>query len=704
MSEGITRLKELLLDKEQRTIGDLSHRVDVLFDRAGSSDRLRQSVAEVLAGAIRDAEGEKDGHADLAAAVSPVIIETVRREIRSSSDEIAESLHPHMGRMISAYVANAIKDMMEKLNRRLESGLSPRRWVIKVRSMLTGASEAELLLADMNALRVEDVYLIRRGSGELMGHWEAPHGGDGAARAGGIPATRISNQDTVVSAFLTAITDFAREAFAATDGGLQSLDMQSHRVYMRSSPMYLLAVKCSGVPTPQTERLLDEAFTTTIERYRALLSAKPNGHTSPNTQALLPDLAARVQGGIDTEAVSGRGGGPNLAKWLLSVLALVIVGWLAWDKWITWQTERTRAAVDGVVSASTMGSYIAGVEVERGGAGVRLRGLSPSDADKDALLQAVRRTVAGVRIEDRIEVIPERGDGGVQSFKRDYLEATAGAALSATRRALQRARYRLQQVEGEIGRLGRDLDDAAARAVLETTARRLTAVRPDLDDIAGMLAKAGPQDDLAPILPRLEQLLSALQGASGALAEVRGEKAPQLARALQSADKHTRARDDAETLAAAVDGLWSELAQTERSVLRSALAKMAFKPGPSPQEQLVRWVQSHAIFFSNEATYREPAETERHLDELAALLARTGTVLRVVGYTDDLGTAARNSGISTDRAAKVRQALLDRGVSANRLVAVGRPNGPNLSATTGLNSPNRRVEFEVAFEQERNGG
>ena len=54
----------------------------------------------------------------LAGAVAPVIIETVRREVRASADELADSLHPHMGRMISAYVASAIKD-------KAASGVSP---------------------------------------------------------------------------------------------------------------------------------------------------------------------------------------------------------------------------------------------------------------------------------------------------------------------------------------------------------------------------------------------------------------------------------------------------------------------------------------------------------------------------------------------------------------------------------------------------
>ena len=60
----------------------------------------------------------------------------------------------------------------------------------------------------------------------------------------------------------------------------------------------------------------------------------------------------------------------------------------------------------------------------------------------------------------------------------------------------------------------------------------------------------------------------------------------------------------------------------------------------------------------------------------SALLKRTETLVRVVGYTDDIGTPQRNGGISLDRAVKVRQELIDRGIAAQRLSVVGRQTVP----------------------------
>ena len=670
MSESVSRLRELLLDKERRDISALSGRIDTVFEQAGSRDRLKRSVAEVLAESIREVEGTDDRRQELAGAVAPVIIETVRREVRASADELADSLHPHMGRMISAYVASAIKDMMAKMNRQLESGLSPRRWAIKLKSIATGRSEAELLLADMNALRVQELYLIRRGSGELIEHWEDVGAGEvagtpvDAARANGAG----SNRDAVVSAFLTAINDFAGEAFQASDGGLQTLDVQSHRIYLRSSPGYLLAAKCAGLPTADTERLLDQAFAATIEIHRGVLSAKPNGQTSPHLRQLLPELAQRLQRDLNTGAMEGAARGPNFAKWFLILAAVAVLGWLLWDKWLTWQTERTRTAVEAVLSGSVMGSYVSRVEVERGGQKVRLTGLAPSEGEKATVIGAIHKLVGPANVEDRIEILPERGDGGLQSFKRDVLESSAGATLQATQRAMQRARLRLQQVNADVERLTAGTGDAATRSALEATARRLTAAASESEALAQAAMKATVRDDLSGLQPRLDALLAVLRQSADTVARARGDKgAPVPARPAAGPDRHANVREEAEQVANAADIVWIEMVATERFLLRETVTQLSRRPAPVPTPVTRSPRQIVTTRYRHSAEYQR-----RHF-------ARKGR--------------PRPAGINASIAASPRSAWPSSAA-----------NGPTLSQTTGLNSPNRRVEFEIGFEREADGG
>ena len=173
---GVERLKELLFDSEARAFSELSRRVDLVFERAGTEERFRGSVAEVLDGALRTAEVSR--HAELASAVAPLVVKTIKTEIRNSQDELVEAIYPVTGRIVQAYLTSALRDLANDINRRFE--LNP--VMLRLRSFITGKSVAELALAATQRLRLEEIYLIRRGTGELMARW--PEAQNPAGRAG----------------------------------------------------------------------------------------------------------------------------------------------------------------------------------------------------------------------------------------------------------------------------------------------------------------------------------------------------------------------------------------------------------------------------------------------------------------------------------------------------------------------------------------
>jgi OOP family OmpA-OmpF porin len=124
------------------------------------------------------------------------------------------------------------------------------------------------------------------------------------------------------------------------------------------------------------------------------------------------------------------------------------------------------------------------------------------------------------------------------------------------------------------------------------------------------------------------------------------------------------------------------------------------QPQPTARDLLQAWVSANAIFFANGTDYRSADKAEQQLDRLAALMKESGALVRVVGYTDERGQQARNAPLSQSRADKVRAALIQRGIPPVQLVALGRANAIDLAATTGPQSANRRVEFEVGFDGE----
>lgn len=86
------------------------------------------------------------------------------------------------------------------------------------------------------------------------------------------------------------------------------------------------------------------------------------------------------------------------------------------------------------------------------------------------------------------------------------------------------------------------------------------------------------------------------------------------------------------------------------------------------------------------------------LDEAVAALNAYPTLrLEVSGHTDDRGTAEANTTLSQARADAVRQYLVEKGIDAGRLVAIGYgPTRPIADNKTGPGrAENRRIEFRM---------
>ena len=728
MAESVTRLKELLLGDEHRELGQLTTKIDALFDRAGTPERMRQSVAEVLEGAFREAESRQ--HKELASAVAPVIVSTIHTEIHKSADTLAESLTPRIGRMVANYVANAFKDLMATINAKLESGLSGKRWMIKVRSIMTGTPESELLLVALDRLRVDELYLIKRGSGDLIQRWEAVGVGMVGGKASVAPEAikkdldARSNRDAIVSGFLTAINDFAAEALDASDAGLQTLEFQNSRIYLRSSPNYLLAARCSGTPNKAVELALDEEFRNVLETYRQELSAKSNGAQQTGMPQILPTLAQRLEARLNDGASAGvTGGGGKLLTRLAAGLACLVFAWLAWGKWMDWRTESTRGTVAAQLESSPMRNYPIRIDVARGGGLVTLKGLAPSTSQKDTFLSALKTSLSYARVEESIDVLP---DGAPREdltlLRRDLLDGVEQSAsrtsIVAAKRAVERSKLRLSDAQSELGRL----ETQGAEPKFRATAGRLradaAAAAKDLDGLARVLDEGTRIDDLKDQTKTFGKIVALLTGGINGLRELRGETAQAALpgertaslsdRSKTAARRQIELREDAEAVLVLADKFATEVAATERHVLLGTIAalnqRLSGVGAASPRQQLDEWTRSNAIFFSADLAYRDQAATERAFDQLAARLKSTNAVLRIVGYTDEIGGTQKNSTLASDRADKVRQALTSRGVGAGRLSVLGRVSGPNLSAQKGPNSPNRRVEFEVGFEGENAPG
>lgn len=276
-------------------------------------------------------------------------------------------------------------------------------------------------------------------------------------------------------------------------------------------------------------------------------------------------------------------------------------------------------------------------------------------------------------------------------------------SIATLRRALQRTRQNLQVIKAELPRLKNEAENSNARAIVA----RLQETTSGVDrQLAGLIKAANDpkveKANLSGALPRLEEMRTGMVRRAHELSTLLVDPSRPIAVArsgVDSGDDLARAGDLLETSS---DHLVTmTIAVTQLAAVRRTLVPPKPEPqGPTPRQELADYIQSHAVFFGQGTSYRSRRETTQVLDGLAKIMSKSTARLRVVGYTDDTGGDTRNTPLSERRAEKVRQALVQRGISGDRLLVLGRKDARDISSVTGDDSPNRRVEFEFAFENE----
>lgn len=747
--QGVQRLKELLFEREAREIGalgrrleevarrdevqheEVARRLDTVFERAGTEERMRASVAAVLDGALVDAEVKR--HDELSKAMAPLVVKTIKTELVNSRDEMVEALYPITGRLVAAYVSNAVKDMMADINRRLEAGLSGGWFGLKAKSVASGSTMAEVALAETARLEVEELFLIRRGSGELVERW---------ASAGAV-APAGDNRSALVGGFLTAITEFAKEAFASDATSLQTLDMQTHRVYVRASPAFLLAAKCRGLVPPGAERMLDEEFLRALESHPDRLGAQAGragaatagqptaGKGAPVIAAMLPGIAKSLESRVAAEEALRQRRGKRRLKVAALVLLAPFIIWGSWSAYQGWLTSTTRRAAQQVIAASPdLVGYPIRLDVARGGGRVTLAGLVPTADVQARLLSDMKRALPGTEIVSQIAAIPAAPvapdvEPHLAAVRQTIATVGEEAARATTRRALERARGRLGIVAGDVARLDQPGASDAVRRATGELKLALGEVEQGLRSAGD--AFSGSRRDPAGEARAVEALVLVERRFLAATSRfARALGAESRAGAMPGAQGGTRgdAGEAAEGISLSLERLSTLLAMAEQVMriapmerklagLEERIANIRIPaptivqqppPAASPRDLLEAFARSRAVFFANEADYRDEAEAQRVIEELAGLMQRSKLIVRVVGYTDERGTAQRNQPLAQSRATKVANALIERGVSRERLIAVGRAAGRDITSLAGAGSTNRRVEFEVGFDGEGAGG
>jgi hypothetical protein len=135
-----------------------------------------------------------------------------------------------MGKMINKYISHQFQEMKNSINASLATLFSAKGFWWWIRNRLLGLNDAEVFLAILDIPVIEEIFVIQRDSGLLLGS------------AALYPAV---NRD-VVAGMLTAIKSFVEDAFEREYEDLEMIQYGTYKILIENMPSHFFAVAMSG--------------------------------------------------------------------------------------------------------------------------------------------------------------------------------------------------------------------------------------------------------------------------------------------------------------------------------------------------------------------------------------------------------------------------------------------------------------------------
>jgi outer membrane protein OmpA-like peptidoglycan-associated protein len=235
--EEFEELRQLLLSREREQLHELR-------DRIVDKERRSQDIAGVLPEALKLSQERGE---ELAHALRPVVEGSIKKSIDQRPQIFVDALHPIIGPIVRRSIAESLRRLLQSLNQTLEHTFSWQGLKWRFEALRTGKSFAEVVMLRSLIYRVEQLFLIHRETSLTLLHVTAD------------PA--VSKDSDMVAGLLSAIQDFAKDAFAAgEDSALEEFRVGELQVWIAPGRAAYLAAVVRGNPSRELRSTLDETI------------------------------------------------------------------------------------------------------------------------------------------------------------------------------------------------------------------------------------------------------------------------------------------------------------------------------------------------------------------------------------------------------------------------------------------------------------
>jgi len=330
LEDELTQLKKLAshlskLDIEWNDTEVIKQKIEPLYDDillanfAKYDSQTVSIIARYLADIITVST-----HQDidkLSHALQEVISPAISSEIENNKDKMIDALYPIMGGMISKYVTQSIKELMENINQKIEDGLSFERYKRKLKSKLTGVSEVELLLEESSDANIESILIIHKETGLMIAESHQEN--------------KELDDAVMVASMASAIKDFVNDWMNTQDSKMvsevQILSYGNATLYIESAGSVYMIAFMDAEPDYEQRKEINHFFAKILSKYSKLFQLF-DGDLSNEMIPKLEDKLYKFLQYKKSKVQDSTQHHPNILKYILVVIAVAILGYLSY-KW-----------------------------------------------------------------------------------------------------------------------------------------------------------------------------------------------------------------------------------------------------------------------------------------------------------------------------------------------------------------------------------
>ena len=276
------QLKELLLADELEQLKELESKIDTL-------------------------DFESRDNATIMKRVTPAI----SKGISENKETMIDALYPIMGGMIAKYVTQAIKEMMETINKKIEQGLSFEGVKRKAKAKLTGVSESELLLEESSDARISSLLVIHKETSML------------------IAEAHLENKEIddahMVASMASAIKDFINDWMQNADAQneVQLLSYGNATLYIESAGSVFIIAFLDAEPDYEQRTHINTFFASIVKEYARFFQ---DFDGDDSAEEIVP-LSMKMEDYLYAQSTVNTEEKKNPAKAIFVVLGLLLLGY-----------------------------------------------------------------------------------------------------------------------------------------------------------------------------------------------------------------------------------------------------------------------------------------------------------------------------------------------------------------------------------------